>query len=203
MKIRILIFITLIVVIFVGYFAYRAVKKSSKLQSPISQNSPTQKISPKKTVNKAKEYIDPAGFKFSYPENLKLEVIDKKDPAYYSSLRFKSPSSEGLLTIEATATKYSSLEDWIKNNKEIIGNSKDIKLADLNAKEISSEGKKIIVAVDLETLFTITATYDAVDQEFWKTATDTIVSSFTFELPQTPLETTDSESTGEDVVFEG
>ena len=100
MKFIILIFITLIAIISVGYFAFSA-KKTSKLQTPLSEvarknsDKTGRSVSPSKT----KEYVDPAGCKFSYPDNLKVEVIDKKDPNYYSALQLKSSEFSGFLTI--------------------------------------------------------------------------------------------------------
>lgn len=203
MKFKILIFITLIIIVIIGYFAFVASKKSTKFQSPISQKSASPKKITNKLSTKTREYIDPAGFKFSYPENLNLQVIDKKDSDYYSSLQLKSPSLNGYITLEVKATKYNNIVEWTKNNKEIAGDAKDIKFGGLSAKEIKSDGKKLIVAVDLETLFTLTSTFSKEEQETWEDANNTIIATFAFVQPEVYTDGNEPESVGGDVVFEG
>lgn len=208
MKLKILIFLTVVTIFIVGYFAFFAVNKSGKLQSPVSDKSGNNlKNSKKESENivtgKTKEYIDPSGFKFSYPQNLKLAIVDKQDPAYYSSLNLKSQSDKGGITVDITTTKYKTLDEWVKQNKEIASNSRDLKLADLKAKEITSTGKRMVIAVDLETLITITASYGSEDQKEWQSRMDTIVSTFKFEQPSVQSENSSVESAGDDVVFEG
>src|SRR3989344_5362369 len=189
MKFKILILITLIAVISVGYFAYNASKKTTNLLSPVSEK--TEKTKKANPATKTKEYTDPSGFKFSYPADSKVEVIEKKDPDYYSSLRLTSSGTDENLTIDVTSTKYKSLADWVKNNKEITGNSKDIKLAGLDAKEIVSNGKKVTVAIDLETLITITSNSSKVN--------NTVVSTFAFEQPEVSVDNNEPASAGEDI----
>ena len=203
MKFKILILITLIAIGCVGYYAFAASKKSGELQTPISEKSVKPTKNPDKLSIKMKEFIDPSGFKFSYPADLKIETLDKKDPAYYSSLKLYLPGSINNLTIDVTSTKYKSLVEWVANNKEISGNSKNIKLAGLEAKEINSNNKKITVAVDIETLITVTSSYTKENEADWNKVNDIVVSTFAFEQPEEPVMNDETESTEEDVVFEG
>jgi len=202
MKFKILILITLIALSGVGYYSFTTSQKSANLQSPISEK-PVLIKKGAVVSKKTKKYKDPAGFKFSYPADSKVEVIYKKDPDYYSSLKLSDSKLDASLTIEVTSTEYKSLEDWLKNNKEISNNSKDITLAGLPAKEIISNNKKLTVAVDTETLITITVNYSRENEPYWNEANNTVVSTFAFELPENPADATGSESAGEDVVFEG
>lgn len=190
--------IAIIIVLLLG------ISKKEEITSPIDENREKPVIETKKLSEKLKEFVDPSGFKFSYPESLNLEIVDKKDPAYYSSLKLKSPTQQGSVIIEVTSTKYKSLDDWVKNNNQIVDKSKDIKLADLMAKEIKYDGKLLIVAVDIETLITITSNFSKNDEAYWKTVTDTLVSTFTFAAPDTSDASTQSTGAGEeDVIFEG
>ncbi|MBI4009206.1 hypothetical protein HY357_03165 [Candidatus Roizmanbacteria bacterium] len=173
--------------------------KGSKLTSPLS-NNPFLSLSP--TVKPTtKKYSDPSGFKFSYQDGLKIERIDKKNPDYYSSLKATTKDSVGSITIDVTSTKYKSLDEWVKNNRLLAKNVKEIKLADLEALEIDESGKYMILAIDTETLFTIVATFNKSDEKYWKKATNTVVSTFALELPETSIN--NGQSSDEDIVFEG
>lgn len=200
MRIKIvLLIITVSIVVFIGV-RFLTARNNQKITSPLAK----QNITPAKTssTDNLKEYTDSSGFKFSYPKELTLESVDKKDPAYYSSILLKSDDVDGSITIDVTSTKYKSLDEWMKKNETLLKNTKDIKLADLKAKDIKYDGKHIILAVDVGTLFTITSNYSQKNEKYWTNATDTITSAFAFQQPETSSDST-PQTSEQDVVLEG
>jgi uncharacterized protein (UPF0333 family) len=211
MKFKILILITIIAVSLVGYYAYNSAKQSPEIQNPISSDSKTSAKSGEKTALSSealdsKEFQDPSGFKFSYPADLKVSVISKNDPDYYSSLKLESAAAEENLTIDITATEYKSLDEWIKNNKQIANNATTLKLGGINANKIQSKGKIMIIAVDLDTLITLTSNFSEINRNYWENATEKVATTFAFELPEADSAVQSSnpaESSGDDIEFEG
>ena len=203
MKVTILILLTILTLGVASFFAFKANSNSAKLQSPLTSPTDSPIITKPTISTKTKNFSDPSGFKFEYPENLTPETIDKKDPDYYSSILLKDKSKTGKMTINLTSTKYTTVEEWAKNNKEIANNSIDTMLADLEAKKISSSGKLMIVAVDVETLISLTADFPNEETEYWNSTVKTVADSFEFEQPAVQNVTSQSESSTDDVVFEG
>lgn len=204
MKLKVLLFLTLIVVLAIGYYAIFASKKSENIQSPVREKS----IDPpavKKLAKKSLTYEDSSGFKFDYPDSIKIKTQTKTDPDYYTSLELNGTDYNGKLTIDVTATKYPTLNDWIKNNKEIANTAKSGKLGELEAKRIETSGKIMIVSVDLETLFTVTATFPKNEQSFWNETVNLISSSFEFVRPEEEISGQNDSApvVEDDVVFEG
>ncbi len=203
MKLKILIVLTIVTLSIAGFFAYKANNNAAKLQSPLSNPTGIPTTAKPIISAKIKEFSDPSGFKFEYPETLTPEIIDKKDPDYYSSIQLKDKSKTGKMTIDLTSTKYSTVEEWAKNNKEIANNSIDTQLADLEAKKISSTGKLVIVAVDVETLITLTADFPKNEADYWNSTVKTVADSFEFVEPESQPAVNQSAPEEDEIVFEG
>ncbi|MFH0773513.1 MAG: hypothetical protein V1922_04345 [bacterium] len=144
------------------------------------------------------EYIDPAGFKFSYPSSITVSSRDITDDAVYSSLEATSSSTLGKITIEAISSDLLTLDDMLSSKIGVV----DVKLADLNAKQYTEKGAIITLALDKGALFTITVTSGG-NVNYWNEVNSKIVSTFAFAPPETVQEGSNSSSTDSDITFEG
>ncbi len=158
-------------------------------------------ISPAQALGKLASYTDDSGFKFSYPEELKVSRIDSSDQSVYSSLEAKLASPPGAITIQLTSSTLKSFDDWYKSLslKPKPSEVSKLKLADLDAVQLKLGDKLITAALDKDTLITLSATpssNDKLSQAYQK-----IISSFVFVPPASTSDT--SSAGGGDVIFEG
>ncbi|OGK16403.1 hypothetical protein A2774_03025 [Candidatus Roizmanbacteria bacterium RIFCSPHIGHO2_01_FULL_39_12c] len=202
MKSKILIIFTILIIVSASLMFIASLQNSKKLLSPIStQSAPTPSAKPGKI--KTREFQDPSGFKFSYPETLTVKSEEKLADNYYTALRLTDKKYDGGITIELTSTKYSSLADWIKANKNIAKNYKKSFLSDLDSIEVEENDKKTILAVDIETLISLVADYSKNSKSFWLESLKTVTSTFAFELPEQPPTDSSSDNVESDIIFEG
>jgi len=148
------------------------IKKSSSIVSPVT--GPTVESEVKLTT-----WEDPAGFSFSYPENIAIDPHEE-DKENYAHLELTSPSdSEGKIIIWVKETDYTDIEDWVEEA------SRDVQVLDTEldgepAKKIaySDPQKLVTAAIDIDALVLIEMTPD--DQDYWQAVYDQILKSFTF-----------------------
>lgn len=187
-----------IAIVIVGIVLFRNSQYASKSLVKIntSTNSSPQSIS-SQTVQ---EYVDSAGFKFSYPESVSISPINTTDASVYSSLVATSSSTPGKITVEAVSSDLTTLDDMLKSKTDVT----DVKLADLAAKRYTEKGNVITLALDKGVLFTFTASSGG-NVSYWNEVNDKIIASFAFVAPtaaqvqpDTSAPTTDS-----DVTFDG
>ncbi len=158
-------------------------------------------ISSTPTLGKLAQYTDDSGFKFSYPAELKVSRIDTSDQSVYSSVEAKLSSPPGTITIQLTSSTLKSFDDWYKSQsiKPKPSEISKLKIADLDAVQLKLNDKLITVALDKDTLITLSETpssNDKLSQAYQK-----IISTFAF-VP--PTSTSGTSSTGgSDVIFEG
>lgn len=168
----------------------------------LSAISPTPNIS-----LKMKEYIDPSGFKFSYPDNLKLEKKTPSKTQTYSLLEISSSSYSGKITFDVTGSNFQSIDEWFKDKKDIkTSGVKKIKLGDVEARQYELNKNIVTIAFDNGVLFTIVANLQ--DQRvLWNTVNNQIVSSFAFVAPPADSSATpssdSSSSYSDDLEYEG
>lgn len=148
------------------------IKKSSSIVSPVA--GPTVESEVKLTT-----WEDPAGFSFSYPENIAIDPHEE-DKENYAHLELTSPSdSEGKIIIWVRETDYTDIEDWVEEA------SRDVQVLDTEldgepAKKIaySDPQKLVTAAIDIDALVLIEMTPD--DQGYWQAVYDQVLKSFTF-----------------------
>lgn len=148
------------------------IKKGSSIVSPVT--GPTVESEVKLTT-----WEDPAGFSFSYPENIAIDPHEE-DEENYAHLELISPSdSEGKIIIWVKETDYTDIEDWVEEA------SRDVQVLDTEldgepAKKIaySDPQKLVTAAIDIDALVLIEMTPD--DQDYWQAVYDQILKSFTF-----------------------
>lgn len=114
---------------------------------------------------KTKTWDDPAGFRFSYPENLTLNS-HPEDNQNYANLEI------GPVRVLMSDNKYKSLSDWAKPNTAI-----QTVLGDKEALKIKSDQKLTLAATDNDVLVVIESPIS--EEKLF----DQIVASFEFVYP--------------------
>lgn len=209
MKTKIIILITTMIVILgtaIALISNKPQKTSSPLTETTTRIFPTNPTSIRDNI-KLKEYTDPSGFKFSYPQNLKITSDKITDSKIYSQLTLNFNNSKGSIKVKVVETLSISLDPLLKTFKSSTDSStiKNSKLADLQAKEITTDNKIVILALDQNTLFTIETDLQD-NKKLWTDAYQKLLSSFSFVAPtQSVSEASSSdysESSG-DIIDEG
>lgn len=190
--------ITTLIIGFIIFIRY----KNTKIVSPVNQKElNVAKENP--VINK--EFIDPAGFKFSYPNNIKVEKDELENDDLYSSLSLTSDETTGSIKLTAESSNLTKIEDWFNNSEIDLKKAKKIKFADLNAYEFEQDRKKTLVALDQRVLFTITNAPTS-DENYWNKVYEGVIKTFAFVQPEnssTASQTSSSGESADDVVFEG
>lgn len=150
-------------------------KKSSLQSSPIQMKKPN---SPSITF---KEYIDPSGFSFSYPDDISLEKNETEEPNTYSDIQLFSKDVSGSLSLKVTDSKLTSLDDWLKSNGASMEGSKEVKLGDLKALQYKTADRVYIGALDQGILFAIEI--PLLEEGFWTKVSEKVLSDFAFTTP--------------------
>jgi len=180
--------------------------KKENLKSPLVKDKPESTQTTQKLSAIQNEYIDPAGFKFKYPDNFSVSAAEKLAESIYSSLTLKSDDVEGKTEILVESTNAKSLDDWLSQNSKKLAKEKlqKIKLADLTAVQFEKDNKAVTIAFDTGgVLFTITTELKPKRETMLKLH-GTILSSFAFAPPEIPDASSQSSNGAEDdVYFEG
>lgn len=146
------------------------------------------------------EYTDPAGFSFSYPDNLSLINYEIEDLNTYADIKLFANGINGSLSLKISDSKSTSLDDWFKLNKNaIIEPEKEVKLGNLKALELKLSDRLLLGALDQGVLFTIEM--PRVEEDFWIKVYSKILETFTFVQPQ--QDTGQQSSSSEEIIFEG
>ena len=106
--------VVLVLAILLGVVAVILVLNPGQ-KSPTSPNLPeTKKVTvPSETL---KDYTDPAGFSFSYPDNLSITKNDLENSSVYADLQLASKDVSGSLSLKIADSKYKTLDEWLKLN---------------------------------------------------------------------------------------
>lgn len=162
-----------------------------------AQSNQIAKILPSET---SKEYADPAGFSFSYPDNLSITKNEIEDNTTYADLQLGSKEVNGSLSLKISDSKFASIDEWIKINKEAsVKIPTEVKLGTLKAMEIITKDRLLLGALDQGIFFTIEM--PLIEQEFWMKVYKRVISDFSFASQETTTVSSDSVSfEGEEVV---
>lgn len=178
--------------IILGIFLFKPA--AQKTPGPLNLQNLQVKKQPSAT---SKEYSDPSGFSFSYPDNLSLNKNEAEDNATYADIQLSSKEVSGSISIKITDSKFKSLDEWLEN-QGITQKPKEVKLGDLAAWEIQLNDRLILGALDQGILFNIEI--PLVEKDFWLPVYNNILTDFSFALPEiTASGYTDSS----DIILEG
>lgn len=169
-------------------------KKKEEMNTP-EVDINTQETMPTPTIEKMKEYTDPAGFKFGYPSTLTVTPKAITDKTIYADIEITSASNPGSIHILVKDETVSTIEQWMKREKYTPApdETKEITLAGLKGvqftyspKELHSDVITTTAVIDQKVLFTISiepetgAITATSTSSFWKKNNDALISSFAF-----------------------
>lgn len=192
--------LVVITVVTIGGLFFLQQKKPS--QSPEPESTSQAKKVPSTTL---KEYSDPSGFSFQYPQDVSFEKKENNDSTVYADLAFSAKDIKGSMVVFINDTSLKTIDEWSEKIPPGINpeNGKDAELAELKAKEIQDERSIMLAAVDQGVLFTINVTFDG-EKDFWTEVYKTLAASFSFTKAEgSSVTSSSSDSTSEDVIFEG
>lgn len=175
-------------------------------EGTLSKNSASNTNSLLKPSQKTKEYTDPSGFKFNYPEDVTVEKKETKDNNIYSKLQISSLKTQGKIDISVEKSNLTQVAGWFKNNLNIPTSSeiKKTKLAELEARQFETKDQLTTLALDQGALFKIIVNIDK-NKDFWLNVNEKIISTFSFvnpEVNKTISTPNNDAANSEDVVFE-
>lgn len=185
-KKRLLIIGIVIILVLTGGVIVVKVKKSrSLLVGPIVQETEAPKMT---------TWEDPAGFSFSYPEEVKINPHEE-DTENYAHLELTATGHSGKVVLLVKETDYSEIEDWAGEEVEKGEQVFDTELGGEPAKKIaySDPEKLVTAAIDVDALVLIEMTPD--EEGYWQGVYSQILDSFTF-IPLEGEEVAAPETTG-------
>lgn len=163
----------------------------------ITQQETAKEISPSETL---KEYSDPSGFTFSYPDNLSLVAAEINDNNTYADLQLSSKDVSGSLNLKISDSKFKTIDEWLKLNSSAGATTRDVKLGSLKAKEIKIKDRMLLGALDQGIFFSIEM--PLIEEKFWTKVYNRILADFSFAAPDSAAPQAADTSSG-DVIFEG
>ncbi len=168
---------------------------NKSLSSPLSNLSNTKvKSAPSETF---KEYIDPVGFQFSYPDNLSLSTNELDDNTY-ADIQLFSSEVNGSLKLKIVDSQLDNIDEWVKQNTTL-SNAKAVQLGNLKAMEITTADRVLLGSLDQQILFTVEV--PRIEEGFWMQVYSKILQDFSFVVPES--NTGSSADTSSSISFEG
>jgi len=163
-----------------------SIYKKQKIISPVQNTKIHTSQSDSFSSLKFKEYLDPSGYKFQYPEELFVATKEATDKNVYSSLDISSAKKTGNLLITIKNSDLQTIDSWLKTNNITADPAKvkKLNLADLDAYQFSTDGKIKTVALDQGALISIVVNPKQ-DKDFWEKVNQKLISSFAFIAPKT------------------
>jgi len=183
-KVLVILVIIMALVLGGGVFLYFRSKPAVELPGSelINPDFTKEEQSQPETKEKLKEYVDEAGFSFSYPETLSIKEVANQDSQTYSALEVflaKNPTEK--LTIKVTDTANKDINEWVTKNRQTDWQVNEAVLAQMNGKLVKSGSKIILAAIKQEILFIIEAPNDS--SGYWLKQINTIAQNFSLNLP--------------------
>jgi len=160
-----------VVILLVATIAVIRFRKPTAI-SPLGE-TPTQKA-------QLLTWEDPAGFKFSYPDGIKINPHEE-DTANYAHLELTASEHSGGILIWMKDTNYKDLEDWTKKDPSASsGQVFDSELGGKPAKKVAyvSPQKLVVAAIDVDVLVLVEVSLD--EEGYWQEVSDQMLSSFEF-----------------------
>lgn len=160
--------------------------------------APNNLLSPIKTIfsqAQLKTYANASGFSFKYPDSFTLSEKEVNDESIYALVELTNSQNKDVISIKLEDSDLAEVDDFFTtpNKKDIKGEIKKIKLADLDGRQFTNkENQLITLALDEGgVLISVSGNSSSAHQQ--------IVSSFIF--TQSAQATTGTSN--EDIIFEG
>lgn len=182
----------LIVGTVVGLYSSKNIKREQQAKRETSKE-----VIPSENLN---SYTDPAGFSFSYSDNVALDKKEELDNTTYADLKLISDKVTGSVSVSITDTKLKNIEEWVRQNP---GNNvgREVMLGGISGQEFTIGERVTTVSIDKGVLFIVEANLKK-NKDFWQKVYSQVVSSITFTNSSQAGNGTSSVSQ-DDVIFEG
>lgn len=195
MKQKILILVVVIVILVALGGLYLFTKPDSQAPNISAETEEKKEALPSETFI---EYTDPAGFSFSYPDNLSIEKNEVMDANTYADLQLFSKDVSGSLALRITDTKFKTLNDWVKE-VSVSATPIEKQLGNLKGIEVRTGDRILLGAIDQGVLFNIEV--PLLEEDFWIKVYDKILADFSFVIPERSA-TAATTGSSEEVIFE-
>jgi hypothetical protein len=202
-KTLILVVVVVVLVVGAGLYFFTQPKNLKPLADAASETP--KEVTPSKTFI---DYSDPAGFSFSYPDNVSIsnrasEIDTVIDPDAYADLQLFSKDKSGSLNLRIADSKFKTIQDWIKD-QGLPENTTPVekKLGELTAYEVRTSDRLMLGALDQGILFTVDM--PLIEEPFWMEVYNKVTGEFAFAAPEAATtQTSAAVSPGDEVIFEG
>lgn len=193
---KLVLILSIIAVLITGILIFNPFKQNNNLLSPLSlQTTVKQTLSDNVT-----EYVDPAGFSLSYPDNLSITKNDIEDTVTYADIQLSSKDVSGSLNLKITDSKFKTLDEWIKLNKAAATEEpKEVSLGSIKGTEIMTKDRLLLGALDSGIFFNIEV--PLIEKDYWMKVYSKVLAGFSFTAPETTAGGSTDSSSG-DVSFE-
>lgn len=153
-----------------GLIVFLRTKKAPFKVSPVGELKSEVKLA---------TWEDPAGFSFSYPEDIEINPHEE-DMENYAHLELTSAEHPGRILIWCQDTNYTDIEDWVKDEATEGAQVFDTELGGEPAKKVVwvDPKKMVVAAIDVDALVLVEIFPD--EEGYWQEIYDQILSNFTF-----------------------
>lgn len=189
------------VAVFGFLFIANDVKQIKENKSTLIKDEKIEKKIPSTTLT---DYSDSSGFSIQYPDDLSIKSNKITDNSTYADISITSSKVEGSLSLRITDTKYKTLDEWKKDNANLLGeNVKDETLGSLQGIEVRKDDKTSLTSLDQTIKFRIEVEQGE-NVEYWNSVYKTVRESFAFSAPPPPSDSSNNTVPAEDeVILEG
>ena len=125
-----------------------------------------------------KEWRDPAGFAFLYPDDLQITSMEE-DEVNYAHLKLTKENTPGEIEIICGDSQFSNLDDWVEEDEEVKeGSALETTMASMSAKKIAlKDGKEIAALIDVDQVIYLIKK-DSAGREYWNRVFRAILDTF-------------------------
>ena len=156
--------------------------KTNKTISPLGQTGNTTQT-PQFTFTWT-EWKDPAGFAFSYPEDVKIDN-HPDDETLYAFLTLTAPDKKGKIDITVADSLYADIKEWLAKDELVkSGRALETKIASVSGEKVALDKGHVVVSfIDADqVIYVIDAQTEG--ETYWQLVLTKIVDTFRL----TPLE---------------
>lgn len=199
MKRKTVLLLSVVVLLIVGIIWVLFFRQKTALLSPGLGQPAVSEITPSQTF---KEYSDPVGFSFSYPDNLSITKAEIEDQNTYADIQLSAKGVDGSINIKIADTKLKSVLEWIKTNTtDSSQKPTEVKWGNLKAQQVETSDRLLLGALDQGVLFTIEI--PLIKKDFWFEVYNKILADFSFAPPDQTVSAAGGADFSDSVSFEG
>lgn len=170
--------LAILITLGIGAMAFWQLKLVNHKAKPEAEINIKEAVLP---LAKILTYEDWAGFKFDYPESLKIEEVEIDDKTVYSSLELTAANGEKL-NLKVADTEYKNIGEWQKEfeKKYLVTLVKDVLWEEMAARQLVYGAPKRLMTMTINNgvIYSLDSLKD--EYEFWEKTQNLIVNSFMF-----------------------